>query len=559
MLLRWLPNNQLKLETTEMYAQYSQFINKLFVLTDVFDLQTAMTASFSRYNQVTKKWEQIEDESAGLICRREDNGYMFECYIPPSVFENQGQVGVSLSATVATPYKDMDGETVYQNFTSGVVKFYVDPSIKNLGAKVPGGDATEILLSLQRIESEAVLIEKTTAKAITLDEDAEATAQVVKETNDRGELTGYMQFLIGIPRGTDGKDGVDGSSISSIEKVETNGLVDTYAITLTNGIVQTFTVTNGSKGDKGEDGKNPPVYTLVGRISTNKSGDCSLTIYKDGVQCEETLYLRTQRQSGDGTWQEFSNGSGSVKGSKNWTFSGDDGGIAFYCRLYTDSSRETLLASTTMTAGATGVAGANGADGKDGVDGEKGDKGERGDPFEIVKTYKSIGEMDANFATDEVPVGRFVIISTDNVEDPDNAKMFIKTDTKYSFVTDLSGAQGIKGEVGVGVSKVEKTSTSGLVDTYTITLTNGNTSTFTVTNGKDGVSVVSISKTATDGVYDIFTIDYSNGTTSDFRIKQGRDGIDGTNGKDGTNGTNGKDGVSIVSASLVKLGTNGND
>ena len=36
---------------------------------------------------------------------------------------------------------------------------------------------------------------------------------------------------------------------------------------------------------------------------------------------------------------------------------------------------------------------------------------------------------------------------------------------------------------GVGIEKIEKTSSVGLVDTYTITLTDGNTTTFTVTNG----------------------------------------------------------------------------
>lgn len=42
------------------------------------------------------------------------------------------------------------------------------------------------------------------------------------------------------------------------------------------------------------------------------------------------------------------------------------------------------------------------------------------------------------------------------------------------------------GTDGVGIVSIEKTGTSGLVDTYTITLTNGNTYTFTVTNGADG-------------------------------------------------------------------------
>lgn len=48
-----------------------------------------------------------------------------------------------------------------------------------------------------------------------------------------------------------------------------------------------------------------------------------------------------------------------------------------------------------------------------------------------------------------------------------------------------SGA-GTPGEDGVGIQKIEKTNTEGLVDTYTITLTDSSTYTFTVTNGKDG-------------------------------------------------------------------------
>lgn len=43
--------------------------------------------------------------------------------------------------------------------------------------------------------------------------------------------------------------------------------------------------------------------------------------------------------------------------------------------------------------------------------------------------------------------------------------------------------------VGNGIASIEKTSTSGLVDTYTITCTNGDTYTFTVTNGEGGGGV----------------------------------------------------------------------
>lgn len=49
---------------------------------------------------------------------------------------------------------------------------------------------------------------------------------------------------------------------------------------------------------------------------------------------------------------------------------------------------------------------------------------------------------------------------------------------------------GEPGKDGLGISKVEKTSTRDLVDTYTITLTDGSTATFTVTNGHSPIKGV---------------------------------------------------------------------
>lgn len=43
-----------------------------------------------------------------------------------------------------------------------------------------------------------------------------------------------------------------------------------------------------------------------------------------------------------------------------------------------------------------------------------------------------------------------------------------------------------QGETGNGIDRIEKTGTSGLVDTYTIYYTNGTTTTYTVTNGQSG-------------------------------------------------------------------------
>lgn len=52
------------------------------------------------------------------------------------------------------------------------------------------------------------------------------------------------------------------------------------------------------------------------------------------------------------------------------------------------------------------------------------------------------------------------------------------------------GSAGAKGDDGVGITSITKTGTSGLVDTYTITYTNGTTTTFTVTNGQNGTGSV---------------------------------------------------------------------
>ena len=79
-------------------------------------------------------------------------------------------------------------------------------------------------------------------------------------------------------------------------------------------------------------------------------------------------------------------------------------------------------------------------------------------------------------------------------------------------------------ENGKGISSIAKTATSGLIDTYTITYTDNTTSTFTVTNGADGKGIVSIAKTGTSGLVDTYTITYTDNTTSTFTVTNGEDG-----------------------------------
>ena len=58
---------------------------------------------------------------------------------------------------------------------------------------------------------------------------------------------------------------------------------------------------------------------------------------------------------------------------------------------------------------------------------------------------------------------------------------------------------GPTGATGNGIDSVAKTDTVGLVDTYTVTTTSGDTATFTVTNGVDGLDVDHIAKTSGTG------------------------------------------------------------
>lgn len=98
-----------------------------------------------------------------------------------------------------------------------------------------------------------------------------------------------------------------------------------------------------------------------------------------------------------------------------------------------------------------GVKGDTGPTGPSGAQGEKGDDGEDGED----------GESPTITISDD---GYWVING-------------VKSNVK---------ATGQKGEDGVSIQNIEKTSTSGSVDTYTITYSDGSTSTFKVTNGVDG-------------------------------------------------------------------------
>lgn len=120
------------------------------------------------------------------------------------------------------------------------------------------------IVCLKKADAEGVVQQEfnTTLAQLTVLEGLETTEAVVAENPDIIEQ--ILQRLDELEEnggggGTPGKDGV---GINNIAKTGTDGLVDTYTITLTNNTTYTFTVTNGKDGkdgDPGEDGVTPTI------------------------------------------------------------------------------------------------------------------------------------------------------------------------------------------------------------------------------------------------------------------------------------------------------------
>ena len=106
------------------------------------------------------------------------------------------------------------------------------------------------------------------------------------------------------------------------------------------------------------------------------------------------------------------------------------------------------------------------------------------------------------------------------------------------FVVQQSGqAKSVSGQVMInhlteaadghgGIQSIVKVGTSGLVDTYRITLADTTVFDIPVTNGR---SITGISKTGTSGLVDTHTIKYNDGTTSTFTVTNGAKGDKGDN------------------------------
>ena len=100
--------------------------------------------------------------------------------------------------------------------------------------------------------------------------------------------------------------------------------------------------------------------------------------------------------------------------------------------------------------------------------------------------------------------------------------------------TGATGAQGIQGEKGDTGATGEKGK-----------------------DGKDGVSIVNIEKTSTDGLVDTYTITYSDGNTFEFTITNGQNGEKGDTGAQGIQGEKGDTGAQGIQGEKGDTGAQG--
>ena len=260
------------------------------------------------------------------------------------------------------------------------------------------------------------------------------------------------------PAGAAGPKGETGVGIASISRTSGTGeagTTDTYTITLTDGSTAAFTVYNGKDGA----GKVASVNSQTGavQIPTPASGVCSIGA-DIPAKVVESVSPGASPVEGGLVYVKFE--AANTAGNPTLTFMGypapivDGGGNA--------------VAPGALTAGTHGFQ-------------------RRGETWVLLDGSGAAGE-DGGYYAPSVDSGGNLTWTASKAGMPQVSGANIKGPKGD---TGQQGPAGADGGNGVGIASIARTSgtgAAGTTDTYTITLTDGSTSTFTVYNGKDGAS-----------------------------------------------------------------------
>lgn len=197
----------------------------------------------------------------------------------------------------------------------------------------------------------------------------------------------------------------------------------------------------GPEGPEGRPGKDAPVDEINSRLYALENNTSDLNEMRDDIILLENE-LEELKENGFGE-----QGPQGEKGEKGDAFTYED---------FTPEQLEALRGPQGLQGiqgeigpqGPKGDKGEQGEIGEAGPVGPQGPKGEQGAPFAIKKIYSSVLEMNVDFYNSEVKEGEFVLINSNNTNDEDNGKLYVKAAHAYSFIVDLSGVQGIQGPQG---------------------------------------------------------------------------------------------------------------
>ena len=254
-----------------------------------------------------------------------------------------------------------------------------------------------------------------------------------------------------------------------------------------------------------------------------------------GANC--TIKSTTPKDNGTEIVFEWTGTSGTIESNTIFVENGVDGidgnGISNVEKINTigliDTYRITFTDGNTFyysitngtkgERGLQGLKGDKGEQGEQGVQGVQGVKGEKGDdgyPFLIYKEYSDISEFNKN---DFPEIGLMFMIKSDGVASFPVYRYTGNTSTPYSFVTELTGGEGIKGDKGDKGEQGEQ----GIQGE----------------NGKDGTTYTPVIGTvvAGDTASVSVVVDENTSTaTFNFVLPKGDKGDNGINGINGTDG-----------------------
>lgn len=309
-----------------------------------------------------------------------------------------------------------------------------------------------------------------------------------------------------IPRGDKGETGDKGDTgkgVVSIVRTSGNGApgtTDTYTITYSDSTTSTFSVYHGADG---EDGQSATI--AIGSVTTGDSGT-NAEVTNTGTSSAAVFNFRIPRGA-DG------NDGRGIASVERTSGNGAPGTTDTYTITFTDSTTATFAVYN----GANGV------------------KGDPGKGLTILGYYASASSLSS---VDNPQVGDCYGIGSAPFD------YYIYNGSSWDNHGKLQGA---KGDTGVGIASIARTSgngAAGTTDTYTITFTDDTTTTFTVYNGADGqagakgdagdaatIAVGTVTTASPGSNAEVTNVGTSNAAVLNFKIPRGADGQAGADGR----------------------------